>query len=43
MVVNAILWTAKVEVPRGGAKVDISEDDLTKNLDDKPPPKKKAN
>ena len=41
MVVNAILWTAKVDVPRGGAKVDITEEDLKQNLDDKPAPKKR--
>ena len=28
MIVNAILWTAKVQVPEGGAKVDLSETDL---------------
>ena len=27
-IVNAILWTAHVEVPRGGAPVDLSEDEL---------------
>jgi type 1 glutamine amidotransferase len=34
-VVNAILWTAKVEVPEGGAKVDFDPADLNKNLDRK--------
>lgn len=28
MVVNAILWSAKVDVPEGGARVDLSEADL---------------
>jgi len=28
MVVNGILWTAKVKVPDGGAKVDLSKEDL---------------
>ncbi len=28
MVVNAILWSAKVDVPGGGARVDLSEADL---------------
>jgi hypothetical protein len=28
MIVNAILWTAKVDVPEGGANVDLSEEDL---------------
>jgi hypothetical protein len=35
LVVNALLWTAKVEVPAGGAKVDLDPADLEKNLDDK--------
>ncbi len=35
LVVNAILWTAKVEVPKDGAKVDMDPADLNKNLDDK--------
>jgi type 1 glutamine amidotransferase len=39
MVVNAILWTAKVDVPRGGARCDLSPDDLKTNLDPKPSPK----
>lgn len=33
--VNAILWTAKVDIPTGGAKVDFDSADLNKNLDDK--------
>lgn len=41
MVVNAILWTAKVKVPRGGARCEITKEDLTRNLDPKPAPKKK--
>jgi type 1 glutamine amidotransferase len=28
MIVNAILWTAEVEIPKGGARVDLSEKDL---------------
>jgi type 1 glutamine amidotransferase len=35
LVVNAILWTAKVEVPESGAKVDLDPADLNKNLDRK--------
>jgi type 1 glutamine amidotransferase len=35
LVVNGILWTAKVEVPSGGAKVALDPADLKKNLDDK--------
>lgn len=41
MVVNAVLWTAKIEVPKGGAHSEITEQDLTQNLDPKPAPKKK--
>jgi type 1 glutamine amidotransferase len=36
MIVNAILWVAKVPVPQGGAKVEIAAEDLTRNLDEKP-------
>ena len=36
LVVNAILWSAHVEVPPGGAKVDIDPIDLNSNLDRKP-------
>jgi type 1 glutamine amidotransferase len=39
MVVNAILWSAKMDVPPGGAKCEISPEDLGKNLDPKPPEK----
>ena len=47
LVVNAILWTAKVEVPPGGAKVLLAPEELNKNLDNKQPkqpaaPKKPA-
>jgi type 1 glutamine amidotransferase len=35
LVVNAILWTAKVEVPEGGARVDLNPAELNKNLDRK--------
>jgi hypothetical protein len=34
-VVNAILWTAKVEIPAGGATCDVTPDDLKANLDPK--------
>ena len=37
MVLNAILWTAKIDVPRGGAKAKIKPADLKLNLDQKPP------
>ena len=42
IVLNAILWLARMEVPAGGVKSTISADDLTVNLDPKPAPKKKA-
>jgi type 1 glutamine amidotransferase len=35
LVVNAILWTAHVEVPAEGAKVQFNPDDLNRNLDKK--------
>jgi type 1 glutamine amidotransferase len=35
MVVNAILWTAKMEIPAAGAKCDLSPEDLKANLDTK--------
>jgi len=45
VVVNAILWSAKVDVPESGAKVELDSADLSKNLDTKAvkkpaPPKK---
>ena len=39
VMLNALLWIAKVEVPAGGVKDTITADDLTKNLDEKPPRK----
>ncbi len=42
LVVNGILWTAKLEVPAGGAKMDFSETDLNRNLDKKAAPPVKA-
>ena len=35
LIVNAILWLAKVEVPAGGVKSEITEEDLKVNLDPK--------
>ncbi|HEV3236304.1 MAG TPA: ThuA domain-containing protein [Gemmataceae bacterium] len=35
LVVNAILWSAKVDVPKDGAKVELDPADLKKNLDRK--------
>jgi len=36
MVVNAILWTAKIEAPAGGARCDVTPEELKQNLDEKP-------
>jgi type 1 glutamine amidotransferase len=35
LVLNAILWTAKVEVPATGVGCNVSEEDLRRNLDKK--------
>jgi type 1 glutamine amidotransferase len=35
IVLNAILWIAKVDVPANGVESTVSEDDLKANLDDK--------
>jgi type 1 glutamine amidotransferase len=40
MIVNAILWSAKLEVPASGATCKLAAEDLTKNLDAKPLPAK---
>src|SRR5262249_48221766 len=42
LVVNAILWSAKLEVPKDGTKVLLDPAELKKNLDRKPPPKPKT-
>jgi hypothetical protein len=39
VMLNALLWIARVDVPNEGVKDNITADDLTKNLDDKPPRK----
>jgi len=36
LLVNAIMWTAKLDVPAGGAKCDLNPEDLKKNLFDIP-------
>ena len=38
---NAILWSANVEVPETGAKVELDAIDLNRNLDKKDQPFKK--
>jgi type 1 glutamine amidotransferase len=35
LLVNAILWTAKVDVPKNGARCDLRPGDLERNLDPK--------
>jgi type 1 glutamine amidotransferase len=40
-VLNAILWTAKVEVPASGIESSVTQDELKQNLDDKSDKKKK--
>lgn len=35
LVINAIMWTAKIDIPEGGAKVDLDPGDINKNLDQK--------
>jgi len=41
LVLNAILWTARVEVPAGGVESKVTAEDLQANLDPKPPRKAK--
>ncbi|WP_417735591.1 ThuA domain-containing protein [Rosistilla oblonga] len=41
VVLNTMLWTAKVEVPTEGVDSAVSEEQLNANLDPKPPRKKK--
>lgn len=36
LLVNAVLWSAKVDIPEGGARCDLEPGDLTKNLFDVP-------
>ncbi|NBV84757.1 MAG: hypothetical protein EBS01_00485 [Verrucomicrobia bacterium] len=36
LVLNAILWTAKAEVPAGGVESKVTEEDIAANLDPKP-------
>ncbi len=41
LVLNALLWTAKVEVPAGGVESKLTDEDFTANLDPKQPRKPK--
>jgi type 1 glutamine amidotransferase len=41
LVLNAIVWTAKIPVPKNGIPAPrLSKEELTANLDQKPCPKK---
>jgi len=40
LVLNAVLWSAKVDVPSDGVKSAVTDEQLTQNLDDKTPRKK---
>jgi hypothetical protein len=36
VVLNALLWMAKIDVPKNGVEDTITPEDLTVNLDPKP-------
>jgi type 1 glutamine amidotransferase len=40
LMLNALVWTAGLDVPADGVSSAVSADDLAANMDDKPPPKK---
>lgn len=42
IVLNALLWVSKVEVPENGVSSTITEEELHQNLDPKPQPKPKT-
>jgi len=42
LVVNGILWSAKIEIPEGGAPVAFDPADIMKNWDNKPKPAPKT-
>ena len=37
LVLNALLWIARVEVPRNGVEVTVAPEELREHLDPKPP------
>jgi type 1 glutamine amidotransferase len=39
MIVNGIFWTAKIKIPKNGARVELTSEDLTRGQDSKPAPK----
>jgi hypothetical protein len=40
VVLNALLWVSKVEVPANGVESKVTEEDMAANLDPKTPRKK---
>ncbi|MEZ0265277.1 MAG: ThuA domain-containing protein [Phycisphaerae bacterium] len=42
LTVNGILWSAKIDIPPGGAKVDLDPADLVQNMEKKPAKKPSA-
>jgi hypothetical protein len=42
IILNALTWVAKADVPEKGVDSTVTAEDLTKNLDDKPAPKPKS-
>ena len=41
LILNALVWTSGLDVPMEGISSEVSDIDLTKNLDPPPPPRKK--
>lgn len=41
-VLNALVWVTKLEVPAGGVESQVTEEELSQNLDPKPMPKPKS-
>lgn len=41
LVLNAVLWTAKADVPANGVEVSVTDAELRENLDPKPAPQRK--
>jgi hypothetical protein len=39
MMLNALVWTAGLDVPEGGVASTVTADDLVANMDDKQPKK----
>ena len=37
LLLNSLLWIAKVDVPRDGVEVSVTDVELSENLDPKPP------